>query len=583
MSSLRGNFRWHLIILLSFILLGWRWLWGYCWNPFETACFEGLGNGDYIQHFYGWLAYAEGKPESVVSPMFSNWTWPEAIPLLYSDPIPIAAIIFRPIFRLLFIKFQYFSLLSLINMMISAFCGYLLGCRVVGSRLLGCTLGVLLALAPPAVLRIGGHEALSLHSLLVVAITLLILRNSTLWIWALMIFVASGVHAYFIPLLLPVVIVRTLSTEMSPSAFYYDWVSKVLRQRSTRSGALADSLARLLDAGSLLLTCFLGLILFGYAKGGMSPVAKGDLWSANLLAFFDSQGHSSIFSPLKKIEPYQWEGFSYFGLIITILVALSLYRLLHRAPQARGQPKRSLFPSPRTYWSLIILALLYSFGFNLWLGDQRLLSLKSFAEALHLDHIYYIFRSTGRFTWPAYYSILLWGFFEVARAVRSPNALALIVLVLLFETHIHTLAQVKSGLAQRYDEGMHWRQIAKARDLKGELAAIIADSDLFFNATGDPYFQTEKIPRFFTSAVNSTIHTNYLPYLPRWPLRFNQMNSGNSCDLAVRAIRLASEQGLQRPLLLLKNSAHCKELKLTPRVRLDDDFSIFSAKRIGPT
>jgi hypothetical protein len=575
MVNFRGKYRWHLILLLGFIFLAWRWLWGFCWNPMDTACFEGPGHGDHNQHFYGWLAYAAGKPEYVVPPMFSNWTWPTVIPLLYTDPIPIAAILFRPVYQLFLIKFQYFSLLSLINMLISALCGYLLGCRIVGSRLSGCTLGVLLALAPPAILRLhNGHEALSLHCMLVIPITLLMLRNSTLWIWALLIFVATGIHAYYLPLLFPFAILRTISAEMNPTHTFSEWASISLRQPNAPQGVSSDLLARLMDAGCLLLVFFLGVILFGYAAGGMTPAAEGDLWSANLVALLDSQGHSSVFSPLKKIEPYQWEGFSYLGIIITILVSLSLYRLLQRDPLPRGGSVATAFPSPRIYWALILLALLFSFGLHFYLGEQK----------VHLDDLYYTFRGTGRFTWPAYYSLLLWGFCTVARSVRNQKALAMIIFIFLLETHIPTMAKAKTTIAQRHQAGVEWQQRAGISDPQREIAATLETSDVFYNATGDPEFQAKKIPTFFAQAVNPSIHTNYSPYLARKPLRFDQMNSGNGCELAVNAIRLASEQGLQKPLLLLKNrtARTCKQLEFTRRVRLGDGISIYSAKLPGP-
>jgi hypothetical protein len=316
----------------------------------------------------------------------------------------------------------------------------------------------------------------------------------------------------------------------------------------------------------------------------MNPASERDQWSANMVAFFDSQGHSSIFTPLKKVEPYQWEGFSYLGVIITILVTLSLYRLLQRVPQRSSESEATIFPSPRAYWAFILLALLFSFGLHFYLGEQKLLSLQSFAEKTHLDGIYFTFRATGRFIWPAYYSLLLWGFCTVARSVRNHKALAMIIFVCLLETHIPTLAQGKANLAQRHEAGVHWQQRAGISDLEQELAAILAESDVFYNATGDPAFQANKIHKLFPQVANPTIHTNYSPYLSRKPLRFDQMNSGNSCKLAVNAIRLASEQGLQKPLLLLKNRAArtCKQLEFTRRVRLGDGISIYSAKLPGP-
>ena len=583
MDNFRAKYHWHLIILLGFIFLAWRWLWGLCWNPLDTACFEGPGYGDHNQHFYGWLAYAAAKPESIIPPMFSNWTWPTAIPLLYTDPIPIAAILFRPLFQLLLIKFQYFSALSLISMLISAICGFLLGWRIAGSRLSGCALGVLLALAPPAILRLQhGHEALSLHCLLVMAITLLILRTSALWLWGLLLFVAAGVHAYYLPLLLPFAILRTFSPEIRPSACWQEIASRLFLQRRALLTSSADLLARLLDAGCLVFVVFLAMILFGYAEGGMAAAAVGDLWTANVISLLDSQGHSSIFRPLQKIEPYQSEGFSYLGVIITVMVGLSLYRLLQQDPRLRDRSQPSLFPSPRLYWALIACFLLYSFGLRIYLGNQLVMSLEHFAKAINADVIYETFRSTGRFTWPAYYSLLVWGFCTVARFLRNPTALAAIIFVGLLETHIPTMAGVKSTLAQRHDAGMQWQQQSGMTLLEQKLAASLGASDVFYNATGNPAFQAREIPPFFVQAVKPAIHTNYLPYLARRPREFDRNSGENPCALVVHAVQRASEQGLRPPLLLMKNrtALTCTQVQLSPRLRLNDRLSVYEGRSI---
>jgi hypothetical protein len=572
------------VLLLIVVGIAWRWLWGGCWNPLETACFEGAGEGDFYQHYYGWLAYAKDGSDSLVPPLFSNWTWPIAVPVLYADPIPIAAMAFRPIYQIIKVNFQYFSLLTLVSMLISAGCGYMLGCRIVGSRLSGFTLGILLALAPPALVRMGGHEALSLHCLLVVPITLLLLRKASVGLWGLIIFVGSGVHAYYLPLLLPFVVVRTISNEIKPTRLFYRLFSGFFAQRSQKQSILVDLLARLSDAICLSLSFFLGFFLFGYGTPGMSPAADGDLWSANMLALFDSQGHSALFGSLNKVMPFQWEGYSYLGVLITLFVALSLYRQLDGASSGPVGSRMSLFPSPRLYWSLILASFIYSFGFNFYLGNQFIFGIHGIVKSLHLDQVYATFRSTGRFAWPMYYSLLLWGFCSVAKSVRRQKVLALIVFVLLFENHVFTLSKVKAGLSQRFEAGIHWRADVELARGRGRLARLIGESDLFYNATGEPYWwELNSLPKLFVSASKPDIRTNFTPYLARTPLDFRRHNSGNGCDLAVRALRLASEQGLQNPLLMMKNDAAsgCTQLELRQRFGLEEGLSIYSARLVA--
>jgi hypothetical protein len=189
--------------LALILLVGiWRLIWGPCWNPFNTLCYTAPTGGDHVQHYYGWLAYARGGLATWLPPRFQSWTWPDPVPLLFADPIPLAAILLRPLARMLQIDFQYFSLLSLLSIVGSFLAGIWIG-RFFALRSYQSTLlAVLLALAPPALLRLSGHEALSLHVVLVLALALVIRRRPSLALWLPLVVVSMGIHAYFTPMIL---------------------------------------------------------------------------------------------------------------------------------------------------------------------------------------------------------------------------------------------------------------------------------------------------------------------------------------------------------------------------------------------
>lgn len=572
-----------IVALLAVILICWRWLWGGCWSPWVTTCFEGPNREatqDHIVHYYGWLAYAFGDPVTLLPPVFSNWTWPISVPLLYADIIPIAAILLRPLAHLLELKFQYFSMCALASMMVSGFCGYVVGSKVLGARAYGFTLGLLLALSPPAILRFIGHEALGLHAVLVSAITLLILRKSSIVIWGILIFLAVGIHAYFLPLLLPFLIIRVASHEITPSVISSKIASIVIPSLSCRKLTLISGLARIVDGIILLFITLLGLVSFGYASGERMALSLGStLWSANIVALFDSQGHSSLFSPLKRLMPYQWEGFSYLGLIVTVSVFIGIYDIIHGPKKSPKDNVASLFPSPRLFWILIIATFIYSLGLDFYLGSEKIMSIGGIAKTLYLDRLYNIFRATGRFTWPIYYSLLFWGFHAASRLTRNSSSLVVVILVLLLETHIPTLHFTKAVIAQHYIAGLQWKEM-KTPDEK-TLAERIARSDVFFNATGNPWLSIDDLPQSFVQAANPQIYTNYRPYLARLPESFVEFNSRKGCDLAKWATTVSRQNAMRNPLLLMndEDAVNCTEIALRKELELQTaGVSIYSGE-----
>jgi hypothetical protein len=570
------------VALLAVILLCWRWLWGGCWSPLVTTCFEGPSREatqDHIVHYYGWLAYAFGDPLTLLPPVFSNWTWPISVPLLYADIIPIAAVLLRPLAHLLELKFQYFSMCALASMLVSGFCGYVVGSKVLGARSYGFTLGLLLALSPPAILRLIEHEALGLHAVLVSAITLLILRKSNIAIWGILIFLAVGIHAYFLPLLLPFLIIRLASHEITPSVISSKIASIVIPSSSYRKLALISGLARIVDGIILLFIALLGLVAFGYASGERMALIPGiTMWSANIVALFDSQGHSSILSPLKMM-PYQSEGFSYLGLIVIVSVSVGIYDIIHGPKKSPNGNSTSLFPSPRLYWMLIIAMFIYSLGLDIYLGSQKIISIGGIAKTLHVDRIYYIFRATGRFTWPIYYSLLFWGFHAASRLTRNSSSLVAVILVLLLETHIPTLHFTKAVISKHYIAGLQWKEMKTAAEKT--LAERIARSDVFLNATGNPWFRLDALPQSFVQASNPQIYTNYRPYLARLPASFVEFNSRKGCDLAKWATTVSKQNAMRNPLLLMNDNdaLNCTEIVLRKELEVQAaGVSIYSGK-----
>ncbi len=522
--------------LALILLVGiWRLIWGPCWNPFNTLCYTAPTGGDHVQHYYGWLAYARGGLATWLPPRFQSWTWPDPVPLLFADPIPLAAILLRPLARMLQIDFQYFSLLSLLSIVGSFLAGIWIG-RFFALRSYQSTLlAVLLALAPPALLRLSGHEALSLHVVLVLALALVIRRRPSLALWLPLVVVSMGIHAYFTPMILGL-------------GVYSQWACLDPRGLASFSliAAVRHWLPRLaISIGVLLASAW----LFGYLPNQVAVSVPGDMWSANLLALMDSQGKSLFFPALDKQEPLQWEGFSYLGMLGIVALCLSVGE---RMGSTSSRPERapSVFPRPLAYGLLMLTFLLFSFGDQWFVGAHSVLHLD--ARLPLLTRLQQTFRSSGRFMWPVYYSLMIWGYVSITRATRFPRLLAISFLVLALESYWPNLTNVSRQLASHHKNGVKWERELQQR---GRRVRLLRGADVLYNATGDPRFSSPVLPQFFPQAVNPTLATNYNAYLARYPKPYLIENRGSGCELVGRFLDHARGRFQpQRTLLIMRDA-----------------------------
>lgn len=525
----------QILVAIIVLIACWRWLWGDCWNPFATSCFSAPGDGDHVQHYYGWLAYARSGLSTWLPPRFPTWTWPIQVPLLFADPIPLAAILFAPLVRLLQIDFQYFSLLSLVNFLGTFLCGVWIGRYVSLPSWSATWLGLLLALSPPALIRMTSHEALSLHGILVLAIALIIRRQSSLKWWLPLVVVAMGIHAYFLPMILSL-------------ALFAQWACA--DETGTRHSRLATiSLLPWVRLGLIAGVLLLGAVFLGYIPNHASVHSSGNMWSANLLALFDSQGKSLVFPGIAKQEPFQWEGFSYLGFFGIAVVCFAVGSRLGGASR-HSENRTTIFPRPLAYAALMLVFALFSLGNHWFFGQQPLLRIGP--DFPLLSQSQQIFRSSGRFMWPVYYSLVIWGYVSIMQVAKLPRLLSAVLLVLALESYLPTALLIHQVFAAQHADGVRWqRQLAAPSPTLN----LLKKAEVLYNATGDASFFTETLPRFMPQAVNPAIVTNYNAYLARSPHGFRESATGAPCELVDGFLARAS--GLfaaDKTYLIMRNS-----------------------------
>ncbi len=300
---------------------------------YDSSSTEGLW--DLTQHYLGWVYYRK-----------SPWAFPlglmqglntSAVSVVYTDSIPLFAVIFKCLSPLLPETFQYFGLFELMSYILMGGFGALF-LRRFTDDLISCQASALLFSISPCMLkRVFYHSALSAHFLVVAAICLWVWRDILLekrngkrgylrFLWTLLICVASAINAYFVPMVLGIMLCGLLQ--------------ELLEKKIKIKKIVADIACPVFSMGLL---CY----ILGYFYGDVSASTTGlENLSFNLLQFFNpgndlcvidhrnyifsTQNYSSFLSTLPTISGWQEEGFSYLGLGMILLgIAVIIGGVLH--------------------------------------------------------------------------------------------------------------------------------------------------------------------------------------------------------------------------------------------------------------
>ena len=551
----------NIFICILFLSVFWIYLWGPCASPFQVSCFSYAGNGDHLQHYLGWISYAKDTNINLFSRTFSGWTWPISSKILYFDSIPFLSIIFKPILNFIEIDFQYFSIASLANLIATYYCGLLIGKYFRLKICLSSLLGILLAISPIALIRITGHESLSLHFFIVYPITLLIIRSVNKWNWGFLIFFSLGTHAYFFPMVLLLKI----------SNFIYQFRNSSLNMQKLLISLVNDILIT-------SISIILGLFAFGYVGNSLYLNKNEFLWSANLLSLIDPWNFSLIFNKLDIVRPYQWEGFSYLGLLFFVLLTASLILRINK-----NNHHVNVFPERSFYVFFLFLFFSIALGSPIYLGENILIN-KSLLmhEDSYMSVFMSTFRSTGRFMWPIYYSLIIWSYVIVAKrvnlSIRFRNVFVFIVIALAMENYFLVFTSVRSEINTHYISGINFEKEIKDSDL----AKLLKENQYFINATGRPSYLSPDIPVLMPQAINNNIITNYHPRLARSNIEFMNFYSQESCEILNELFDRADEDLISKSLVILDNDkiAKCNDFNFEQKIQLpNENISILSLTR----
>lgn len=418
-------------------------------NPLNASWMMG---GDPAQHFAGWSFFRHTP--WLQFPLGANPGFGELIgsSIVFSDSIPLFALLFKFLGPVLPDTFQYFGLWLALCMILQGVFAWLLLARFTDDKLVLAIASCFFMLAPPMLLRLKSHEALVAHWLLLAALYLSFTPPHQPRKWLLLLAITSLVHPYLLAMVLTL------------------WLVSLGRCLVLREVPAVRLLGH--AASSVIL---LGVIMLsiGYSAGSsLSSTAGFGIYRMNALALIDaSTGLWPTVFPHPASTPGDYEGYNYLGAGMLLLLALNLYDYAVAGKRVRFHGN--------VVWPLVIVSLgltLYALSNQVALGAREW-----FAYPLPdvLNLLTGPFRASGRFFWPVFYLIYLGAFCFFLSGTRRGKAI--LVLGLLLALQCVDLSTARTFFLQRFSapastplQAPFWRQVPAHYQ---RIAFVVPDTD----------------------------------------------------------------------------------------------------------
>lgn len=409
-SSPLQIFLFHVVLGLFFGAF-WYWmLYGYFHLYFTHVNWIYKAGGDVLQHQLGWEWFRQ-EPWQFPLGKITAYGYPFGTSVTFMDSIPLLAIPFKLISHWFKPNHQYFGTWELSSVIVQMLAGLLILHEFTRSykvKILGASL---LVLSPPMIFRAFYHSSLTAHWILLLAIWFILLEyRHKLWrgAWICLFTAAVLINIYYIPLLMPLWLI----------GMYFRFI------REKKSLRLILNI--LLDGVAIFLAVFLvgySIGLFSLSYQSLSVDGYGD-FSWNLNGFINPYDYSSNFIRGRDTGvDTQYEGFSYLGLGNLLIIPAAVYLFLEKNYLRRSLP--FLLP----FGASAIVYTLYSLSNRAFLDALPLWDIQLPDSVLMFLNL---FRASGRFIWPVFYFLVLFGIIVIIRNVRFPVVLLFVVVLLQF-------------------------------------------------------------------------------------------------------------------------------------------------------
>ena len=356
---------------------------------------------DAYNGFLGWSFY---RNASETLPFFKIFDYGMGVgsTIIYTDSLPIFAIIFKPFSSLLPVDFQYFGLWLFLSFILTAYFSNRILTYLNMDFISKVFITSSLLLSPIMLERfIAGHFNLMSHWVLLWGILLYLENEKRVSKWFFILLISMLIHGYLFAMTLAITIFHFMRLYLEKHNKKY-FISLFL----------------------LFVLSMFSLTAFGYFEVQADEVFHGG-WGGyrlDILAFMNPIGRSLNWSTFIG-EPVSFvpsqigdliEGFNYFGLGILLNILVSIYFLIKNSFNSEKPTNIPIYLKVLFLFSIFMI--IFSLTNKVSLGGNELFSynMPEFLKPLTKP-----FRASARFFWPVYYLILLGSIAINARNIKQ--------------------------------------------------------------------------------------------------------------------------------------------------------------------
>ncbi|MDR3238216.1 MAG: DUF6311 domain-containing protein [Spirochaetia bacterium] len=416
------------------------------------------GGGDLPLHYFGWRLFRNSAWYFPIG-MMDNIVYPLKESIIYTDSIPLFAVISKLFSPILPHNFQYFGLFGILCYILQGGIGGIIVKKIGGDTIQACIGSFFFTFSTVMLWRmyvqashahiLHSHTSLAAHFIILLCI-LVFLSSRTYskikrtLVYSGLLCLSAVIHMYFV---LMVFIFMC-----------FDLLSDYLHTRNWKKQLLTITIS----CSALLIT----MLCFGafYSHSKSSAGGLGFL-SANINALFNPQGTSCFLKDLPLAKAGQYEGYSYLGLGIIVCLIMIFSQIIFNARNTLNLIK---YTENKTNIALVVGIILVFTIFALSPAitfNQHVLFTYVLPKAIR--NMLATFRSTGRMTWPVIYIITVFCIWYLI-AMCSKKA----VILLLFFVFVQFLdlrgdfTNKGNGLKQRIEwktqlPSEEWNKLAK--------------------------------------------------------------------------------------------------------------------------
>lgn len=351
--------------------------------------------GDLSQHYYGWELYRQGNFQWLIG-LTNSVAHPYSTSVIFTDSIPLFAVLFKIVLHSSIKPFQYFGLWGLMCFVLQGiYAARLIKRRVKSEGLFQSVCVVLLStlfiLCPVFIRRMFWHTALAAQFVILIAIdlfdkTMEYTRLQLLERWILMGMLSASIHLYFLamtgPILFASCVYRLIWNVKSKDRRIIDWALDFV----------------IPIAGFLFFAWYVIFALGGF-NSNMDGGAPGlGYYSFNLNGMFNADdGYSCMLPQLPYCEGGQYEGNAYLGFGVLVMVALAVIIFA-----LSGYKKITSYTV--STWIICVIMIVLAASNKITFGEKVICEIPVSGI---IEKLYSPFRSSGRLIWPVVYMVML--------------------------------------------------------------------------------------------------------------------------------------------------------------------------------